>query len=177
MCKDLILFSSVLFFLISCGGSENPPRKKDVVIPKDSMINRNKEWAIQEKAVIDDYVTRKQWNVITTGTGLKYVIYRKGDTLQSTAKDGQIVTVDYKIYLLETDSICYASEGIPESFKVAMDNVESGLHEAMTYLRVGDRAKVILPSYMAFGLIGDMDKVPPQSPLVYDIHLLKIADE
>ena len=176
MFKNLIIFSFTLF-IISCGNEEKPKGKRDVVVPKDTMINRNKEWAIQERAVIDDYVSRKQWNVITTGTGLRYVIYQHGDTLKPTAKDGQIVTVDYKIYLLENDSLCYASEGIPESFKVAMDNVESGLHEAMSYLRVGDKAKIILPSYLAFGLIGDMDKVPPQSPLVYDIFLLKIADE
>jgi len=176
MFKNLFIVPSLLF-LLSCGNEQKPARKKEVVIPKDSMINRNKEWAIQERAVIDDYVKRKQWNVTTTGTGLKYIIYHHGDTLQPTAKEGQIVTVDYEIYLLENDSLCYASEGIPESFKVAMDNVESGLHEAMTYLRVGDRAKIILPSYLAFGLIGDMDKVPPQSPLVYDIQLLKIAGE
>lgn len=177
MFKNLLIIISVISLATSCGNEETPKRKKDIAIPKDSMINRNKEWAIQEKAVIEDYVARKQWNVITTGTGLKYIVYEKKDSNLPTAKDGQIVTVDYKIYLLEDDSLCYASEGIPESFKVKMDNVESGLHEAMTYLREGEKAKVILPSWLAFGLIGDMDKIPPQSPLVYDIHLLKIADE
>lgn len=177
MCNRFLLFLSLVFLLISCSGDHASQGKKEVRVPKDSLIVRNQEWTIQEKAVIDDYVRRKQWNVTTTGTGLRYIIYKQGDTLKPTAKDGQIVTVDYEIYLLEDDSLCYASEGIPESFKVKMDNVESGLHEAMTYLREGDQAKIILPSWLAFGLIGDLDKIPMQSPLVYDIHLLKIADE
>jgi len=52
--------------------------------------------------------------------------------------------------------------------------VESGLHEVMKYLREGDRAVVIIPSHLAFGLLGDLDKVPPFSTVVYDIYLAEV---
>jgi FKBP-type peptidyl-prolyl cis-trans isomerase len=57
-----------------------------------------------------------------------------------------------------------------------MDNVESGLHEGITYMRKGEKAKIILSSNLAYGLVGDMDKIPPQSPLVYDVELVDIID-
>jgi len=37
---------------------------------------------------------------------------------------------------------------------------------------VGDKAKLIIPSHLAFGLAGDMDQIPPLSPIVYDIEVL-----
>jgi len=84
------------------------------------------------------------------------------------------VTVDFEITLLD-GSLCYSSqENGPESFIVEKADVESGLHEAMQLMCTGDRAKFILPSRMAHGLIGDEEKIPPLAPVVYDIHLLKI---
>jgi FKBP-type peptidyl-prolyl cis-trans isomerase len=56
-----------------------------------------------------------------------------------------------------------------------MDNVENGLHEAIQYLRVGDKAKIILPSYLAHGLTGDSDKIPPMASVLYDIELVEIT--
>ncbi len=162
-----------LLCFVACGEPEKPKVKIDERV-RESMIERNKEWAYNEKQVINNYIRRKKWDVITTGTGLRYLVYHQGDTTQPTAQDNDLVTVNYSVYLLESDSVCYSSNGVPETFRVAMDNVESGLHEAVTYLRKGDKAKIILPSYLAFGLLGDMDKIPPQSPLIYDLEIIKI---
>ncbi|MGE5317418.1 MAG: FKBP-type peptidyl-prolyl cis-trans isomerase, partial [Chloroflexota bacterium] len=39
---------------------------------------------------------------------------------------------------------------------------------------VGDHAKFVIPSHLGFGLIGDQNKVPPKSTLIYDIELLDL---
>jgi FKBP-type peptidyl-prolyl cis-trans isomerase len=41
-------------------------------------------------------------------------------------------------------------------------------------MHVGDRAKFIVPSHLAFGLLGDQNKIPQHATLVYDIELVKI---
>jgi peptidylprolyl isomerase len=51
---------------------------------------------------------------------------------------------------------------------------ESGLNEAVKLLSIGDKAKLILPSHLAYGLLGDFDKIPPQSILLIDVQLNKI---
>ena len=55
-----------------------------------------------------------------------------------------------------------------------MDNIESGLHEAITYFKKGEKGFVVLPHYLAHGLIGNMDKIPPLSPVLYKLELLDV---
>lgn len=176
--KNFIIYTLTAIILVtqSCNNYRN---KKSEPLPdphtiKEEMIRQNKEWHIIEDELVEAYIRRKKLKVITTGTGLRYKIYKTADTTKPTATTGDLVTLNYAIYLLENDSLCYSSEGVPETFMVNFDNVESGLHEAMGYLREGEKAKIILPSYLAFGLIGDLDKIPPQSSLLYDVEILKI---
>lgn len=174
--NKIVWFLPLFFLLASCS------RKQEEETPaveyseiKEDLIQQNKAWHEQEMMDIDAYVKRHGWNVTTTGSGLKYVIYKKADTLLPAAKPGNIAVINYTISLLD-DSTCYSSEGDPDEFVVNMDNVESGLHEGITYMRKGEKAKIILSSNLAYGLVGDMDKIPPQSPLVYDVELVDILD-
>ncbi len=77
---------------------------------------------------------------------------------------------------MQITTLCCTSGGTPIDFLVEMDNVESGLHEAITYLKEGDKAFIILPYYLAHGLLGDNDKIPPLSPALYDIELIAVED-
>jgi FKBP-type peptidyl-prolyl cis-trans isomerase len=108
-----------------------------------------------------------------TGTGLHYMVYSKSES-QDTAKVGDVVTVDFEISLLN-GQICYTSEiKGPESFMVEKSDIESGLHEGIQYMCPGDRAKFIIPSLAAHGLVGDTDKIPPLTTVIYDIELIRI---
>jgi FKBP-type peptidyl-prolyl cis-trans isomerase len=42
-------------------------------------------------------------------------------------------------------------------------------------MRKGDIAKIILPSYLAHGLTGDSDKIPPMSTVLYNIELVDLT--
>ena len=125
-----------------------------------------------ENEDIENYIKRRGWPFKNTGTGLRFAIYQNGTGLRP--KSGDEVWVAYEVSLLNGKN-CYKSEpGVLESFTVDFDMVESGLHEVMKYLREGDRAVVIIPSHLAFGLLGDLDKVPPFSTVVYDIYLAEV---
>jgi FKBP-type peptidyl-prolyl cis-trans isomerase len=39
-------------------------------------------------------------------------------------------------------------------------------------MRKGEKALFILPPHLAHGLIGDMNKIPPLTTVVYDIELI-----
>ncbi|MBK7129786.1 MAG: FKBP-type peptidyl-prolyl cis-trans isomerase [Crocinitomicaceae bacterium] len=176
--KTLIIPSVLtwlMFFISSC----SEPKDEQVYKPdpewsQDQSSDMNQVFAAEENDEIELYVKRHEdWNVTKTGTGLRYFIYQKSE-LNDTAHVGDLVTVDFEISLLD-GTICYSSsENGPESFIVEKADIESGLHEAMQLMCTGDRAKFILPSHMAHGLIGDEEKIPPLSPVVYDIQLLKI---
>ena len=175
MVKPFLYTFLVFSVFIRCISDEKREKPIDEKKLKEDLLRQNKMWHEEEMLDIDAYVKRHHWNVITTGSGLKYVIYLHGDTTGPKAEEGKVVSVKYSIVTLD-DEKCYSSENESENFLVGMDNVESGLHEGVTYLHKGDKAKIILSSNLAFGLIGDMDKIPPQSPLVYDIELVDVFD-
>ena len=125
-----------------------------------------------ENEQIEAFVKRYKWDVTKTGTGLRYMIYKEGRG--EKAKEGQYATVDFVVTLLNGDTAYSTEKDRPQQFLIGMDNVESGLHEGIQYMRVGDRAKLILPSYLAHGLVGDLNKIPPRSTIIYDIELLAL---
>ncbi len=166
----MVTFCLILIGLISCTGEKTggntPPKAPD----KEDLIRRNKDLVVQENQRIDAFVSRRQWPMKASGTGLRYWVMEagNGDSVQT----GDVIAVYYEISLLD-GTICYSSdEQTPEHFKVGMDQVESGLHEGVTYLHVGDHARLILPPHLAHGLVGDLNKIPPQSTLIYDIRIV-----
>lgn len=179
--RNYFLIALSMILIVSCGEKEKKSIPVKPIVYKDikeDLMDTNKEWFIQEKEEIDNFVRRRQWDVVTTGTGIRYVIYKKADTINNPkAVPGQVAILNFEVRLLENDSLCYESKDGSEWFLVEMDNIESGLHEAIQYLRVGDHAKIILPSYLAHGLMGDMDKIPPQSPVLYDIELVELTNK
>lgn len=173
--NNRVFFMAFVFFLLSCGEEEKQTVKDiDYAEIKEDMIDVNRGWTEEENQMIENYVRRRNWKMVKTGTGIRYWVYERKDTLSDPANEGDEVFINYQIRLLEGDSLCYDSEGEPESFIVAMDHVENGLHEVVTYMRKGDKAKVILPYNRAFGLVGDMDQIPPQATLVYDMEITEI---
>jgi len=49
-----------------------------------------------------------------------------------------------------------------------------GWRLALPYIQQGGRIKMILPSVLAYGCTGISGTVPPNSPLYYDIVLIKV---
>jgi FKBP-type peptidyl-prolyl cis-trans isomerase FkpA len=158
--------------------------KAELVIPNDyyegintqQSIEISKHWTKDESFKIDQFVKRRGWPVTKTETGVRYYIYEHGTG--ERAQKGQVAVVNFEIRLLDADlSLCYSSEDNgTQEFLIAMDNIETGLHEAICYMRPGDKAIIILPHYLAHGLLGDMEYIPPLSPVLYSIHLLAVKD-
>lgn len=167
----------LLLSLFACTNDNDKMEIADENWSKDKSIAMNSEFAGEEEVEIEMFLaSHHDWKMTKTGTGLRYMIYQKGDGKDS-AKVGDIVTVNFEISLLDGE-ICYSSsEKGAESFMVEKSDVESGLHEGIQYLCEGDRAKLIIPSRAAHGLIGDTEKIPPLSPLIFDIELLKISKQ
>ncbi len=138
----------------------------------DESVNMNAQFSQEEDQEIDLFLeTHPDWKMTETGTGLRYMIYDRATSFDS-CKIEDTVTVKFEIMLLSGE-ICYSSEeNGAESFVVEKSDIESGLHEGVQLLCIGDKAKFILPSRIAHGLIGDEEKIPPLSPVIYDIEVL-----
>jgi FKBP-type peptidyl-prolyl cis-trans isomerase FkpA len=141
---------------------------------KEKSMNLNKVIAAEEKVNIQLFLEgRKSWKMTETGSGLQYFIYEKGEGAQPEI--GSVVDVAFSISLLD-GTLCYKTEE-DEVVEIVVDHseVETGVQEGLKKMKVGDKAKMIIPSHLAHGLTGDLDKIKPLSPLVVDIHLIEIV--
>jgi FKBP-type peptidyl-prolyl cis-trans isomerase FkpA len=169
---------SVFIFVgfVSCGDPGRGHARKDAdnsSLRAEKLIHTNQQLLAQENAEIEEYITLKKLVMKRTGTGLRYSIDSLGNGIHP--KTNQYVSVFYKVSLLNGE-VCYSSDGKSEIFRVDHDHVESGLHEGIKLMRVGDKAKFILPSHLAHGLTGDQNKIPPNAAIIYDIELLSLSD-
>jgi len=173
----------VLFFILSIVGfsscnqiNDNHDEKKlDKKVVKQHLERANKYLVKAEEQDIRDYIARHQYHMNETGSGLFYEIYQTSDG--EKASKGKIAQLRFKVSLLNGDVI-YRSEkeGLKE-FLIGQGGVESGLEEGILLMRIGEKARFIIPSHLAFGLLGDLQKIPEKASIVYDVELVKLLDK
>jgi FKBP-type peptidyl-prolyl cis-trans isomerase len=166
-------FLILLMLCSSCSEQPQPSKStRHLDMMSDSLVNYNRGVVLTEDQQIDDFIARYGWKMNKTGTGLRYLIFKKGHGEKT--KKGKVAVISYTLHLLN-GNLCYSSdkEGLKE-FKIGYGGVESGVEEGILLMHVGDRAKFIVPSHLAFGLLGDQNRIPQHASLVYDIELVKI---
>lgn len=167
------MFSLALGLLISCNQpveNNQPPQNPKSL--EDSAVSFNHQIVQSEIQEIDDFILRYHWEMKKTPTGLRYMIYKKGEG--SAVKPGDMVEIKYKVNLLNGDLVYESASNAPLSFEAGKRKVVSGLEEGIMLMTKGGRAKLIVPSHLAFGLLGDMAKVPARAVLICDVELYAI---
>lgn len=168
-----VLFLTVVFFLSSCQDQKSAYEKNAASnYSQESLIKANKMAVKTEEQQINDFIERVKWKMLDTGTGLKYNIYEKGGG--EPAVIGKIAELEYSVTLITGDVVYSSKDFGNKVFTIGKGGVESGLEEGILFLHEGDRAKFIIPSHLAFGLMGDQNKIPPKTTLIYDVKLIKI---
>ena len=138
---------------------------------KNQFVKANQQVVVKESDEMDYYQKSHKMPFIKTTSGIRYYVYKasnKGDSI----KNNDIIKINYKVSLLNGVE-CYSSktDGAKE-FVVGMENIEDGIHKAVLYLKSGDKALILIPSHLAHGLLGDSKKIPPMSPIIYDIEII-----
>jgi FKBP-type peptidyl-prolyl cis-trans isomerase FkpA len=169
-------FSAVILlfciFSLSCRQGQRKITGKDYRQNRKSLIEINRFLVKKDSARIADYVKKMDLDMTETKTGLWYMIYETGSGKK--ADEGLYATINYKVELLDGTQ-CYSSDSLgPKRFKIGRGSVESGLQEGILLLREGDKAKFILPPHLAHGLVGDENRIPARSIIVYDVELLSL---
>ena len=108
-----------------------------------------------------------------TNSGLRYKIIQKGDGKKATK--GAKVSVHYKGQLLDGtvfDSSYKRKQ--PIDFNVGIGQVISGWDEGIQLLQVGDKARLVIPSHLAYGERGAGGVIPPNATLIFDVELIDV---
>lgn len=108
-----------------------------------------------------------------TASGLRYKILQNGNGKQ--ANKGDKVSVHYKGQLLDGtvfDSSYKRKQ--PIDFNVGIGQVITGWDEGILLLKVGDKARFVIPSNLAYGSQGAGGVIPPDAPLIFDVELMEV---
>ena len=175
--KHFVVNSFILIFIIiffSCK-KENEKRRQPVIKNKKEVLQKiNKSLVDKDTEVIKSYIDRHGWDMKVSETGLWYMIYKEGTG--DKIKQGDQIEMNYRVWLID-GTLVYSSDSLgAKSFAVGKSGFESGLEEGVLMLKKGSKARFILPPHLAYGLIGDENKIPARAIIIYDVEVIKIEE-
>jgi peptidyl-prolyl cis-trans isomerase A (cyclophilin A) len=108
-----------------------------------------------------------------TESGLRYQFIQKGDGKQ--AESGKTVAVHYE-GSLENGKVFDSSypRKKPIEFRLGQGQVIEGWDEGIALLRVGDKARFVIPSELGYGSRGAGGAIPPNATLIFDVELMEV---
>jgi FKBP-type peptidyl-prolyl cis-trans isomerase len=159
--------------MVACSDPPSPARTTGHLgMMDDTLLKFNHGVVVAEGQDIDDFITRYHWKMNRTETGLRWMIYRKGNG--GSVRKGDVAVIQFSVSRITGEPV-YRSDSLkPFEFETGRARVPNGLEEGVMLMKTGDRAKLIVPSHLAFGLLGDMDKITSREILVYDIELCQV---
>ena len=108
-----------------------------------------------------------------TDSGLRYQIIQEGNGTK--AEKGKTVSVHYKGQL--ADGTVFDSSykrNQPIDFPLGMGQVIAGWDEGVGLLKVGDKARFVIPSDLGYGSAGAGGVIPPDATLIFDVELMDV---
>jgi peptidyl-prolyl cis-trans isomerase A (cyclophilin A) len=108
-----------------------------------------------------------------TESGLRYQFIQRGEGKQAEA--GKIVSVHYE-GSLENGKVFDSSypRKKPIEFKLGIGQVIEGWDEGIALLKVGDKARFVIPSDLGYGPAGAGGVIPPNATLIFDVELMDV---
>ncbi|MGE5943292.1 MAG: peptidylprolyl isomerase [Flavobacteriales bacterium] len=134
--------------------------------------SRHKKLA-EEKAKSEAELEKLAAGFSKTNSGLRYQIIQKGDGAK--AEKGKKVSVHYKGQL--PDGTVFDSSykrNQPIDFVLGVGQVIPGWDEGVGLLKVGDKARFVIPSDLAYGSAGAGGVIPPNATLIFDVELVAV---
>lgn len=147
--------------------SSNQQPEEDKEAP---YIEGNKKILRWEDEEMSLFIKRYGWDMQRTGTGMYYQILEPGNG--DPFQEGDDITLEYKTFLLSGELVYDSEHDGVKRFKVGRSEEIDALHEAAALLRPGARARLVIPSYMAYGVSGDGKKINGRLPIAMMIEIM-----
>ena len=167
-----IIFIFFLFF--SCKNYQVPIQNIQNNAIDSLSIDLNKTIIKKEERLIDSIINVSNVPFLRDTTGIRLFMNTPICKLNCPI-DGDYVLLEYNCVILnDVNNILDDSLLDTLSFKIGYSKQMKGLNYAIKLLNIGDKAKIIIPSYLGFGMSGYGKSVPPYSTLLLNVKLLNI---
>lgn len=127
----------------------------------------------EEPKKIAKYIEDNNITAKPQASGLYYIEIQSGEG--DSVLNGDMVAVHYSIYNLDGQLIESSYDyGQPLPFVYGGNQMIAGIEEAVGYMRVGGKSRIIVPSELGFGDITIDDDLPANSTLVIDLEFVDL---
>jgi hypothetical protein len=161
-------FTIALALVLMIGGCEAEPAvSQPALVPQEPPPVVSAPPTIAEPTKVGEAVKRL--------SGLVYETLAEGTGPQAKFQD--TVTIRYTAGLeggKEFDST--RDRNRPATFELGNARFIQGWNEGIAGMKVGERRKLTIPPPLAYGAIGRLPAVPPNSTMILDIELLAIGE-
>lgn len=167
-----LLFFGMLF-AYSCKEPEarKPVYKSSGSFMKESIV-RNKKLIVAEEKAIDSIIKNnpeKKYLASEKGYWYTYEIQNQQDTLRP--KRGDVAFFDYEIFDLKGNIIYTALELRPQNYLVDKQEIMIGLRDGIKLMRKKEKVSFLFPSHIAYGYLGDKNRIGPNVPIICTVTL------
>lgn len=177
MKNSFLLIACVLFFY-SCAEQEarRPVSQKTATVLSET-IEQKKELIASENKFIEDHIAKDSMNTYTTSSfGFWYTYVSKNENESTSPKIGDEVEITYNITDIN-DVVIYSKAALGvKKYTIDKEDFIPALQEGLKLMKVGETITFVIPSYRAFGLVGDENKIGINQTLKSTVTLLKIKE-
>ncbi|MCL2132043.1 MAG: FKBP-type peptidyl-prolyl cis-trans isomerase [Lentimicrobiaceae bacterium] len=128
----------------------------------------------EEKSLLDAYIAEQKIAVKPTESGLYFIENQKGKGVK--AEKGKLITIHFVGKLLDGTVFVNTQEEGGEPAEFVLNDGMPGLIEGLLLMKAGGKATLILPSDLAYGEHGAGEQIPPFTPVIFEIELVKVSD-
>lgn len=173
MKHKILLFLVVSLVVVSCKKPEaRRPKQHGTQNFYKEVLEENKRLNALEKSRIEQLIaqdTLKQY--ITSSNGFWYN-YNVKDTLGlSSPKTEDLVVISYDIKDLYGEVLYKKNE---RTYKVDKEDFIPALQDGIKLMKKGETITFVIPSYRAFGVTGDGNKIAVNQPIQSTVTLIDI---
>ena len=169
----------VLVSFISCKQQQArmPVSRSSGTFMKES-VERNKKLVAGEEAQIDSIIKSnptKEYLASKKGYWYTYELKNETDTLRP--KRGDVAFFEYEINDLKGNVIYTALELRPQDYLVDKQEIMIGLRDGIKLMRKNEKVTFLFPSHMAYGYLGDKNRIGPNVPIICTVTLTDFEKE
>lgn len=150
---------------------------KSEIKEKERLANKAAADKIRyDKFLADKEVFYKKMDVAKakkSESGLQTLVLKRGKGKKFNSLVPTIV--NYTLYLADGKMIKSTEGATPFTFTMDKQPMITGFKEAILKMRVGDKSRLFIPYYLAYGEAGG-GPFPPKADIIFELELLKVGE-
>ena len=171
----ILIFISV--FCFSC--SKVAPRKPINPKPSSTILKETIKESIRLNSIEDNAILQvikkdSTINYKVSPNGFWYFYKNKIEENTPTPKAGDVISIEYNITDLQGVVIYSEEELGVKNYKVDKEDFISALQSGIKLMKVGETITFVIPSYNAFGISGDGNKIGINQSIKSTVTLINI---